>query len=320
MSDIRKTRQLLSEATQTQVPEFLNEHDRIPGPEVFDFHGGAELLNIYTSHYEELDEGTKEALGKVFGSMKNASTDLYKATGAVAKNKLKQIIRKSDFNGSQMRQMKKQIKELTKKVVDLYYSDLVAVTNAHKQRGTLYSGPFFKELVQSFKLEPEVEKHVRREFKQPIGKFLSKVKAAFEEYQERNPDAKPKRPYAYYQGMPVLYRNKLRDEVNSLLGSMVKFAAANSVAQNFKENPPEFTESVSDDTQFLQKLNNVEIYESVSRLVLDKEVDELFESFQNHTEEKIREYLDGKDFTDEELRDDIEDVHETIYDQYVRRY
>lgn len=320
MSDIKKTHKLLLEATQSEVPEFLIEHDRIPGPEVFNYHGGAELLNVYTQHYEELDEGAKEALGKLFGTMKNAGKDLYKATGAVAKNKLKSWIRLSDFNGSQMRQMAKQVNELTKKVVDLYYGDLAVTTNAHKQRKTLYTPSFFRDLIQSFQMEPEVEKVVKREFSQPIDKLIKKIKAAYDEYQERNPDApKPKRG-AMYQAMPLLYRNKLRDEVNSLLGTIVKFAAANSVAQNFKDNPPEFAESTTEDTQFLEMLNNTEMYESVTRLVIEKEVEELFESFQAHKDQKIREYLDGKDFTDEELSDDIEDVHETIFDQYVRRY
>ena len=324
MSDIHKARQLIHESTKEQPPAYIIEHDQIPGTEVLDYHGGAELMNIYCYHYDELDESAKEMLGKVFGAMKNTPVDLTKSTGALVKNKLKALVRKSDFNASQMRQMNRQIKKLTKHVLDMYYADLAALTNAHKSRGTLYTGPFFKELVNAFRLEPEVERLLKREFNNKIKEFLAKVKRAYMDYKDRNPDAPaPKYGYAYYQAMPILYRNKLRDEVNSLLGAIVKFAATNSVIQNFKDNPPEFTESYSlspDDTQFLDRLHINDLFERVEATFINKEVNALIEAFQTRTEEKICEYLEGEDFTDEELQDDIEDVHETIYDQYVRHH
>lgn len=312
MNSISKYRSIIDSATVKPITPLEESCLRLPSDEIFELDEGMNVMIMYLNK-DTLDEGIADTLGGLFQGAKNSMVDLAKGTD----DKFRRTMRKvtSKFSGNMNRDMKKQVKAITKKLKDKYYFDYNLTIQSFEKQNTLYSKKFFDELITSFGLDPDVHRLVLKEFKPQINKLVKGIIDLYKEYASNNPEARklPRQSMAF-TFLPKRLKKKVIDDVNYLVGSIIGYTAAVSIADYFQKNPAKF------------KSTNEAVMESVNHDVSDmmhtKITNELFEDIKMFAENSIIERLEDMiDDEDEEFdwTDDIDEEHESIYTQYMEK-
>ena len=310
MSDIQKFRNIITEATKEQEHHLVEATEMLPSDDIYSYDNGMTYMFMYLES-DGLDEGIAGTLGKLFKGAKQSMSDMKDGTTDAFKRRMKRL--SSQYKSSMSKDMKKQVKEITKKLKDKYYFDLNLTLQSFEKKKALYSEPFFKELLDSFSLDPDVYREVWKEYGPQIRKLDKGIKSLYKEYASNNPEAKQKLPKASqaFHHLPKKLQRKVIDDANYLVGSIIGFTAAVSIANFFKKNPAKFKES------------NELVLESidVNGVIKKQSVDSIMKDIEEQSHASIIEQLESMD--DEDQRDtfnwddDIEEEHDSIYKQYI---
>lgn len=309
MADIKKLRSVIDEASKEKEDGLASELNKIPCDSIFEDDNGMTFMFMYMDK-ENLDEGLKDNLSSLFKGAKNLVGDLKSGTEDAYKKAMRKVTTRN--NASMSRQMKKQVKELTKKLKDKMYFDYNLVLQKYEKKNKVYSKEFFYDFISSMSMSPDAHKEVLEEFKPKINRMYNSVLKMYKEYAANNPDAvkdqKPKTGQAFSL-LPKQLKKKTADDFNYLVGSIVGFAAAVSIADYFKNNPAKFKES-----------NEINILESdINNILFNSQVSSLAESLQEYQDSSIMESLERNRDDDDgfDWNDDIEEEHDSIFKQYI---
>lgn len=310
MTNIKNYRNIIEEASKEKEHYLVVETQTLPSPEIFNYDDGMAYVCMYLES-DGLDEGLASTLGGIFKGAKDSLSDLKDGTNDAFKRKMSRF--KSTFSNNMNKDMKKQVKAITKNLKDKYYFDLNLTIQSFEKKKSLYSEPFFEEMVKSFSLDPDVERQVWKEYKPQIRKFGTSLRNLYKEHRRENPnsDKAPKNNMMFHY-LPKKLKKKVIDDANYLVGSIIGFTAAVSIADYFQKNPATFKEC-SDTIN-----ENID----VNGYMMEKTINNIFEHIQKSNEISILQHLSDLDVDESKDRefnwdDDIEDEHETIYKQYV---
>lgn len=305
MADIKKLRNVISEASKENENELASELNKIPCDMIFEDQNGMTFMFMYMDK-ENLDEGLKDSLGSLFKGAKNLMGDLKSGTEDAYKKAMRKVTTRN--NASMSKQMKKQVKEMTKKFKDKMYFDYNIMIQKYEKNGMLYSSKFFEELISSFGLSPEAEKEIFEEYRGKYIKMYKSMNSLYKEYQKDNPDAPNAKPKKVYSYLPKKLKKKVADDYNYLVGSIIGFAAAVGIADFFKRNPAKFKES-----------NEINLEEDINNILFNFQVEAMVESMYNHHNNAIMESLERNRDDDDNFdwSDDIEEEHDSIFKKYI---
>jgi len=307
MNDIKKYRQLLDEASYEASDDFIEEINELPSYEIFEDDHGMSFLFMYMES-EQLDEGLRSSLSKIFSQSKNLMQDIKSGAEDSYKKAMRKITTK--FNARMSPQMKKQVKQITKRLKDQYYFHYNALLPKYQANNKIYSKPFFEDLITSFGLNGDVEKEVLAKYRPQYTKMYKSMHDMYKEYQQENPKAPKPKPNQVYAYLPKKLKKKVDDDYAYLIGSLIGFTTAVAIADYFKKNPVKFKEC-----------NEFEFAENdINGILLNTQVDNLVENINEHHDSIIMEQLESECNEDDEFdwSDDIEEEHDTIYDQFIK--
>ena len=211
-------------------------------------------------------------------------------------------------NASMSRQMKKQVKEMTKRLKDKMYFDYNLMLQKYEKNGMLYSSKFFEELISSFGLSPEAEQEIFDQYRSKYIKMYKSMFSLYRDYQKENPNAEKPKSNKVYSYLPKKLKKQVSDDYNYLVGSIIGFAAAVGIADFFKRNPAKFKES-----------NEINLEEDINDILFNSQVEVMVESMYSHHNNAIMESLERNrdDDNNFDWSDDIEEEHDSIFKQYI---
>ena len=309
MSDIQKLRNIISEASQDKEHYLVEDTKMLPSDDIYLYDDGMTYMFMYLES-DSLDEGIASTLGGLFQGAKQSMGDLKSGTKEAFNRRMKRF--SSKYKSSMSKDMKKQVEEITKKLKDKYYFDLNLTLQSFEKKNALYSKEFFDELIEAFSLDPDVKRDVYKEYGPQVKKLVKRIFDLYKDYKANNPQAKKlQKNSRAFHFLPKKLKKKVIDDANYLVGSMIGFTAAVSIANYFKKNPAKFKES------------NELVLESidVNGYIKKQSVDKIMKDIDKQSQESIIKQLES--FDDETQRDkfdwndDIEDDHDSIYRQYI---
>ncbi len=306
MADIKKLRNVISEASKDQESELASELNSIPCDMIFEDRNGMTFMFMYLDR-ENLDEGLKDNLSSLFKGAKNLMGDLKSGTEDAYKKAMRKVTTRN--NASMSKQMKKQVKEMTKRLKDKMYFDYNLLLQKYEKNGMLYSAKFFEELISSFGLSPEAEKEIINQYRAKYIKMYNSMSKMYKEYRQENPNAEKPKSNMVYSYLPKKLKKQVSDDYNYLVGSIIGFAAAVGIADFFKRNPAKFKEANESDL-----LEN-----DINDIIFNTCVETLVEDMKNHHDKAIMESLETNRDDDDNFdwSDDIEEEHDSIFKQYI---
>lgn len=310
MVDIKKLRSVINDASQPPKAIISEMLEGLPDESIFQHKDSLHYLQSYMDHTldsNELSEGlrdlfkqSKTALGTLSS---NATTSLNKTLRRMS----------GSFSPSMTKHMQKQVKEITKKLKDKYYFDYnLTVQSANEQR-TLYSREFFNDLISSFGLSPDVEEKLLKEFTPAIRVFLKETREKYNKYLSNTPKAIPSpKQRNIFHYLPQSIQSKIEIDANELVGGIIGFAAAVSIAVYFRDNPARIEQG------------NGKVNESidVNNILRTNYIDNTTDVIIEYSEDEHLKFLEEIefDFNDDEFSwdDNIEESHSSIYDTYMK--
>ena len=272
---------------------------------IFEDQNGMTFMFMYMDK-ENLDEGLKDNLSSLFKGAKNLMGDLKSGTEDAYKKAMRKVTTRN--NASMSRQMKKQVKEMTKRLKDKMYFDYNLMLQKYEKNGMLYSSKFFEELISSFGLSPEAEQEIFDQYRSKYIKMYKSMFSLYRDYQKENPNAEKPKSNKVYSYLPKKLKKQVSDDYNYLVGSIIGFAAAVGIADFFKRNPAKFKES-----------NEINLEEDINDILFNSQVEVMVESMYSHHNNAIMESLERNrdDDNNFDWSDDIEEEHDSIFKQYI---
>lgn len=305
MTDIRKMRNVISDAYKEDDVEMVADLKKLPCDMIFEDDNGMTFMFMYIDR-ENLDEGLKDNLSSLFKGAKNLMGDLKSGTEDAYKKAMRKVTTKNYANMS--KEMKRQVKAMTKRLKDKYFFDYNVVLQKYEQNNKLYSKEFFEDLISTFGLSPEAEKEVISHFRPQYTRMYNSMSKMYKEYQSENPNAEKPKPKQVFAYLPKKLKKQVADDYNYLVGSIVGFTAAVAIADYFKRNPAKFKEC-----------NELNIYENdINNILFDSHIEKMIESVSEFQNNAIMESLEtNRDDEGFDWNDDIEEEHDSIFKQYI---
>lgn len=321
-SDIENDHNELEIIREKYNNEFYNLLNESIDDDVINEDDGKSLIKLM-KFYDTmvLQENLLSKSSHIFKNVSKIWSNMMKSTEKETKNAINKEL-DIDHEGLNRSQRTK-LKNITKKLVESLYFDYNAVLNQHHKFKTLYSKRFFEDVINSFKMAPNVDDWVRKEFKEGINSIVKEVQELgnkrLQEWKKQNPDEKPpiKNKQQLYFMLEKKDKENIQMKASELIGRIIGFSAAVSIGEYFKSNANalESVQKLSEgnDKPLNYMLNTLEVNHIRSR--------ELNEAFSKNSDEnyKHKKIEDDWDSLSEEEEKFLDIDNDTIYNQYVNK-